>query len=143
MRDTKFRYIEENNIMENATIEKLSTAVNQLMNAYDKLKSNYEILENENIQLKNNIQELETDKNNLNSHTQEQSSQMNSMLSKIENILTLDNSSKATPSIDFNTEQQIQEDTTTEDTLDNTTVSNPSNNTKIDLGRMESLLKGM
>ncbi len=79
---------------ENGTVQQLSSALNQLLDAYEKikdlnteLKSDKELLENEldNLTIKNN--QLEEQLSSLSNETQTNSSQMDNMLNRISSIL--------------------------------------------------------
>ena len=85
---------------------------------------------------------------------EQQSSKMNSMLTKIESILTTPisqtlnlDSNVQKPNlndININKENEKEDDTVADLTTSSSdTTTNTSDSSKIDLGRMESLLKGM
>jgi len=135
--------------MESVVIDKLNEVVNQLMNAYEKLKK-------ENKTLKDTIKALETDKDDLANNSKEQSDKINTMVNKIETVLTSDelNMSNETSSNISSIKEEQKEQELTKETYNNQEnekisnehvldSSNNINSSKIDLGRMESLLKGL
>ncbi len=128
------------------TVEQLSQALNQLLDAY-------EILRDENKKLKENVEELELQNEDyqeqlakLNDTTTHHKLEMNDMLSKIEGILSskpiettetvekTQNKEEETPVVkdQQQTTIDISEETQEEETL--------SHSTGLDLGRMQSLL---
>jgi NACalpha-BTF3-like transcription factor len=127
------------------TIEKLNEALGQLIEAYENIKIQNEILEN-NIKSKDiMIYDLENKLDGISGTTKVQSTKMDTMLNKIQMLLATPKD-KVVPDIirerDTNNEKANQEDLFDEDidlTINNT--NSPSN--KIDLGRMESLLNGL
>ncbi len=150
--------------MENVTIEKLNEAVSQLMDAYEKMKNEKENIENENQNLKDKIKtlenqndELENNIDDLDNSSEERSSKMNSMLNKIESILLPSENETKSISESFDFDDKNKTDTTKEilsndedkqelieaDNNMADLTSPSSDSTKIDLGRMESLLKGL
>ncbi len=146
--------------MENATIEQLSGAVTQLMEAYETLQTQYNDVKNENRELKATVEtltssknELESNVDNLTNNKEEQSTQVNSMLGKIEMMLM----SKEETSVEvaeevhqetlFETQIEQTEETNDSDVADLTSIPEVEE-TKIDptkqldLGRMNDLLGG-
>ena len=155
--------------MENNTIEKLSEAITQLMDAYEQLQNKYNILEDDNHNLKDKISKLEDENINLESKIdtlsnkkEQQSSKMSTMLGKIESILTKPITKTLNEEI-IQEEDKIaiqaelpnlsdinmnnSEDLSTND-INNVadltdSKSKSSSESDIDLGRMANLLKGM
>jgi chromosome segregation ATPase len=116
----------------NTTVEKLTSAVNQLMEAYEKLQNEFNQLQDENKQLKNTITNLE-DKNQelskeldvANNITTTQSSTMGSLLNKVEDVLkgvtnTINKKEDEEP--DYNTNIPFEDNDTKEDNEDTTTT---------------------
>jgi len=123
------------------TIEKLNDALTQLIEAYEILLEKNDNLKNE-IEVKNdNINDLENRLNELNGSTEVQSSKMDGMLNRIQSLLgSSDNNTENTakeeeidlriePGLDFLDDEEKED--------------SKSNENKIDLGRMESLLNGL
>ena len=135
------------------TVEQLSQALNQLLDAY-------EVLRDENKKLKENIEELELQNEDyqeqlaqLNDTTTHHKLEMNDMLSKIEGILSNKPVSNTSDSQDSQeetqTEEKIDEEVTsvednqaTIDMTENSTEEEETipQTTRLDLGRMQSLL---
>ena len=131
--------------MENTTIEKLNSAVGQLMDAYEKLQNQYKNIEKENNTLKDTIRTLEDDKKNLSSNSTEQSTQMNSMVDKIESLLSP--TTNTTTSVETLKPQVVQTESINFDD-DSSQIEEKEDDSQaslnnIDLGRMEKMLNGI
>ena len=139
--------------MDNTT-QKLSEALNTLINAYEELQKENEGLQNTITDLNNKItnlesknKELEDNVDNLNDNTQKQESDITSMLGKIESLLHIRKSDstkdKAIESEPVKEEEPYASSISVEDIKLETESSAPQqNSSKIDLNRMESLLSG-
>jgi chromosome segregation ATPase len=155
--------------MENNTIEKLSEAITQLMDAYEKLQDKHNILKEDNHNLNDKISKLEDEKinlesniNNLSAKKEQQSSKMSTMLDKIESILkkpitrTLNQEIKQKDdktviqaelpnlsNININKSEYLSTNDI-DNVADFTNIKHKSSSkSDIDLGRMANLLKGM
>jgi uncharacterized coiled-coil protein SlyX len=121
------------------TIEKLNDALTQLIEAYEVLLEKNDNLKKE-IEVKNdNINDLENKLNELNGTTEVQSSKMDGMLNRIQSLLGSSDNTTSTSKeeeIDLRIEPEL-------DFLDEDKNEDKSNENKIDLGRMESLLNGL
>ena len=150
---------------DNNTVQQLSSALNELLDAYDKLKNENNNLQQENIEKDNKINELELRNSDLEEQiekltdtTEQHTSEIDTMLGRIKNIL--DDSSKTQASTEyvaqqpsFNTiedemadivesELSIQEQTTMDIEFEEKKENVHSSDREIDLGRMQSLLNG-
>ena len=124
------------------TIEKLNDALTRLIDAYEVLLEKNDNLKKD-IESKNdNINDLENKLNDLNGTTEVQSNKMDGMLNRIQSLLgSSDDDFKDTVTqkedeIDLRIEPEL-------DFLDDDKNDDKSNENKIDLGRMESLLNGL
>jgi len=125
------------------TIEKLNDALTQLIEAYEILLGKNDNLKKD-IDNKNEIIiDLENRLDEINGSTEVQSTKMDGMLSRIQSLLSTSDKDeikeepklieedeidlRIEPGLDFNTEEK----------------DGQSNENKIDLGRMESLLNGL
>jgi len=126
-------------MQENGTVQQLSKALNQLLDAYEILQEESKVLSEENATLKEEIDDLEA-KNKalddrlctLNDTTKYNSNEVDTMLGRIKNILD--------PIV---TEEKIEEKLVVLDEKIEEEVKTPvEDNKEIDLGRMQSLLNG-
>jgi len=129
------------------TIEKLNDALTQLIEAYEILLEKNDNLKNE-IEVKSdNINDLENKLSDLNGTTEVQSNKMDGMLNRIQSLLG--SPSDTTKEISDEKEEEIdlriQSESDLEPELDflDEKEEDNSNESKIDLGRMESLLNGL
>jgi len=125
------------------TIEKLNDALTQLIEAYEVLLEKNDNLKKE-IEVKSeNINDLENKLNDLNGTTEVQSTKMDGMLSRIQVLLGASTDSSASNIIEEEKEEEI--DLRIDSQLDflDEKEDDKSNENKIDLGRMESLLNGL
>jgi len=148
----------------NETIEKLNSALTQLIDAYEILQDKNKDLENEIKQKNENIYNLENKLSDANGHTEVQSNKMDSMLSRIQNLLKSDSkiedekeviqnsifnqNNDDDEEIDLKIETETKTETKSETLKEEKSIlekdnKSYSNNNKIDLGRMESLLNGL
>ena len=146
------------------TIEKLNSALTQLIDAYEILQDKNRDLENEIKQKNENIYNLENKLSDANGHTEVQSNKMDSMLSRIQNLLKSDSkiedekeviqnsifnqNNDDDEEIDLKIETETKTETKSETLKEEKSIlekdnKSYSNNNKIDLGRMESLLNGL
>ena len=139
-------------MQENGTVQQLSKALNQLLNAYEILQKDAKSLKDENTTLKEKIDDLELRNSGLDSRlvalndtTKHNSTEMDTMLGRIETILG--------PNIEEIKEEIIEEiestiekpkEVLTEKSLypEEEEVNKEEDNKEIDLGRMQSLLNG-
>ncbi|MCI0500686.1 MAG: hypothetical protein L0Y61_02925 [Epsilonproteobacteria bacterium] len=126
------------------TIEKLNDALNQLIDAYEALQlKNNETIQKLETQISKN-KELEFQLSDLNIVTDKQENKMDGMLSKIQKLLSnpktdiLDSSSGHTNGFNNNLSDSILDIK-----LDKNDNVIEEKTTKIDFGRMESLLNGL
>ncbi len=125
------------------TIEKLNDALTQLIEAHGVLQERNEHLENKNQEKDKTISLLEDKLANLNGDTVLQTDKMDGMLNRIQTLLT--------PMSDENSVVQEKEKIETNIASDNIfdikipvkEIEDEKVDTKIDLGRMESLLNGI
>ena len=131
---------------ENITVQQLSQALNQLLDAYEDLQKKNTTLkeEMENLELEN--EELKDQISLLSSTTSEQNTEMDAMISRIESILGAKASSEDT--------EEIQEPKTTVDDIIPTEEADEDEkeegkdsesstySDQPDLGRMQALLNG-
>ena len=148
------------------TISKLNNALNTLIKAYEELQEEkYSLetrvseLEDEVLDLETVKEDLETNVTDLTSNTEEDNTNISSMLGKIEGLLNKkvsDNIEEDTSAV--NEEKNIVEEIKLEDTPEDATLSlygssdksseakeedkKDSDDSKIDLNRMASLLNG-
>lgn len=142
---------------ENGTVQQLSKALNQLLDAYETLQEEAKNLKEENTILKEENEDLELRNRGLDSRlsalndtTKHNSSEMDTMLGRIENILgsnTYEEENIEEKVEPENIEENIENLETREEveapTEENTSPDKKEdNNTDIDLGRMQSLLNG-
>ncbi|BFU79046.1 hypothetical protein ALC152_22610 [Arcobacter sp. 15-2] len=133
---------------ENGTVQQLSKALNQLLDAYETLQEEAKNLKEENTTLKEEIDDLELRNRGLDSRlcalndtTKHTSSEMDTMLGRIETILgptileeePKKEEEKPEPEIEEKEEEKEEE---------NNSYNNQDENKEIDLGRMQSLLNG-
>jgi len=126
--------------MENkATTQILNQALNKLISAYEdlqqengELKSKIEKLQIENEDLKNSL-------TNLNNDNTKQAKDITSMFDKIESLLGGSKADKETKKEPFSFGEESNSETVT---VQQQTEENIHGDKKIDLNRMESLLKG-
>ncbi len=150
-------------MQETTTVNQLNKALNELLNAYDKLKYENKQINEKNIQLEDTIAELEEKNNGLETQisslsdtTKHNSSEIDTMLGRIKSILD------TTPSEENSIEEEVEdvinneiyneqpvlveaetlEVETEEPKIENKPTENPNPNKEIDLGRMQSLLNG-
>ncbi|MGB5866605.1 MAG: cell division protein ZapB [Arcobacteraceae bacterium] len=131
---------------ENGTVQQLSKALNQLLDAYETLQEEAKNLKEENTTLKEEIDDLELRNRGLDSRlcalndtTKHTSSEMDTMLGRIETILgptLLEEEKKEEEKIE--PEPEIEE----EEKEENNFYQDKDENKEIDLGRMQSLLNG-
>lgn len=134
-------------MQDNGTVQQLSKALNQLLDAYEILQVEAKSLKEENTTLKEEIDDLELRNRGLDSRlcalndtTKHNSNEMDTMLGRIENILG--------PTVEEEIEEEIIEEVETvveeavEETQNNNSYPNQEDNKEIDLGRMQSLLNG-
>lgn len=131
---------------ENGTVQQLSKALNQLLDAYETLQEEAKNLKEENATLKEEIDDLELRNRGLDSRlcalndtTKHTSSEMDTMLGRIETILgpTLREEEKKEEE-KIEPEPEIEE----EEKEENNFYQDKDENKEIDLGRMQSLLNG-
>jgi len=132
------------------TIEKLNDALTQLIEAYEILLGKNDDLKND-INDKNEIiSDLEGRLDEINGSTEVQSTKMDGMLSRIQSLL----STSDKEDVSKEKEESVQEDDidlriepgldfNTDVNSDSDEKDGQSNENKIDLGRMESLLNGL
>ena len=128
------------------TIEKLNEALNQLIDAYETLQGKNNDLQDEIESLKNEKLDLEYKVTNFSSDNEVQEIKIDGMLNKIKGLLKPTN-------IEINdniTNENIESKEEEEDSIFDIKLDEPNENddnkestTKIDLGRMESLLNGL
>ncbi len=148
------------------TISKLNEALERLIKGYEELQSSYEELQddydkltNEKDNLKEKINQLEEEKRDLEDNvnlledsTKKDSGNINSMLSKIEGLLSREKQTNdiIKPSAEEN-EEKLKElpDSEARKVMENIVIDDKnekdesqSENSKIDLNRMASLLNG-
>lgn len=132
---------------ENGTVQQLSKALNQLLDAYETLQEEAKNLKEENTTLKEEIDDLELRNRGLDSRlcalndtTKHTSSEMDTMLGRIETILgpTVVEEEKEEEKVEPEPEVVEKE----EEKEDNNFYQNQDENKEIDLGRMQSLLNG-
>jgi len=134
-------------MQDNGTVEQLSKALNQLLNAYEALQEDATNLKEENTILKEEIDDLELRNRGLDSRlcalndtTKHNSNEMDTMLGRIENILGPTVEEEKEETIEkVEAVEEVQEEEITEQ---NTQPNNQEDNKEIDLGRMQSLLNG-
>jgi methyl-accepting chemotaxis protein len=147
-------------MQENGTVQQLSKALNQLLDAYEKLQGEAHLLREENIQIKDEIADLELRNRGLDSRlstlndtTQHNSSEMDTMLGRIENILgpTLPDIAEVNAEVEEKIESAMEKEKVEpvveqteeiEHVIEEEKVEKEDSNREIDLGRMQSLLNG-
>jgi len=125
------------------TIEKLNDALTQLIEAYEILLGKNDNLKKD-IENKNEIiSDLESKLEEINGSSEVQSTKMDGMLSRIQSLLSTSDKDISKEEVKIVEEDEI--DLRIEPGLDFNTDDNAgqSNENKIDLGRMESLLNGL
>jgi FtsZ-binding cell division protein ZapB len=132
-------------MQDNGTVQQLSKALNQLLDAYEILQEDAKNLKEENTILKEEIDDLELRNRGLDSRlcalndtTKHNSSEMDTMLGRIENIL---GPTEEEEKVIEKKAAPIVEEVTSTDTVNNNS-SEQEDNKEIDLGRMQSLLNG-
>ena len=137
-------------MQDNGTVQQLSKALNQLLDAYEILQEDSKNLKEENTILKEEIDDLELRNRGLDSRlstlndaTKHNSNEMDTMLGRIENILGSNEEIDEQETQDEISEEieAIVEEVVTE-TTENNQHPTPEENKEIDLGRMQSLLNG-
>ncbi len=131
------------------TIEKLNEALNQLIDAYEVLQLKHqETVEKLEVQITKN-KELEFKLSDLSTETDQKENKMDGMLSKIQKLLS---TSKSNDGIDASKEFSDGFDKNIPDSIldikldskeDKVEEKTEEKATKIDFGRMESLLNGL
>jgi FtsZ-binding cell division protein ZapB len=133
-------------MQDNGTVQQLSKALNQLLDAYEILQEEAKNLNEENTILKEEIDDLELRNRGLDSRlcalndtTKHNSNEMDTMLGRIENILgpTEEEEKEIIEAI----EETVEEESVPE-TTENNQNQTQEDNKEIDLGRMQSLLNG-
>lgn len=126
------------------TIEKLNDALNQLIDAYEALQlKNNETNEKLEAQIAKN-KELEFQLSDLNTVTDKQENKMDGMLSKIQKLLSSPKADVLESSKDFSNGFDTNlTDNILDIKLDSKDEKGEEKATKIDFGRMESLLNGL
>jgi len=134
-------------MQDNGTVQQLSKALNQLLDAYETLQEEAKNLKEENTILKEEIDDLELRNRGLDSRlcalndtTKHNSSEMDTMLGRIENILGPTIEDEKEEIIEEEVEAVLEEIVETE--TNNNTQTQQEDNKEIDLGRMQSLLNG-
>jgi len=136
-------------MQDNGTVQQLSKALNQLLDAYEILQEDAKNLKEENTTLKEEIDDLELRNRGLDSRlcalndtTKHNSNEMDTMLGRIENILgpTKDEEEEVTEEVVETVETVVEE--TPAETTPNNQYPTQEENKEIDLGRMQSLLNG-
>jgi len=132
-------------MQDNGTVQQLSKALNQLLDAYEILQEEAKNLKEENTILKEEIDDLELRNRGLDSRlcalndtTKHNSSEMDTMLGRIENIL---GPTEEEEKVIEKEVASILDEVTPPDTINNNS-SEQEDNKEIDLGRMQSLLNG-
>lgn len=137
-------------MQENGTVQQLSKALNQLLNAYESLQEETKDLKDENTKLKEKVEDFEVRNRELDSRlcalndtTKHNSNEMDTMLGRIETILG-PNMEEIKEEIIEEIESTIQEpkEELIEKSLYPEEEANKEDNKEIDLGRMQSLLNG-
>ena len=135
-------------MQDNGTVQQLSKALNQLLDAYEILQEDAKNLKEENTTLKEEIDDLELRNRGLDSRlcalndtTKHNSNEMDTMLGRIENILgpTIEEEEVVEEVVE--TVETVVEETPAE-TASNNQYPTQEENKEIDLGRMQSLLNG-
>jgi chromosome segregation ATPase len=133
------------------TIEKLNEGLIQLIDAYEILQGKNEKLEDEIKDLNAKNTDLEYKLSDFNNNNEEQDTKMDGMLNKIQNLLQV-NTSELTNSNDKVAESENPKESEDHDESSEESILNVNNDSeaddaestsKIDLGRMESLLNGL
>ncbi|MGB3752092.1 MAG: hypothetical protein WA945_11055 [Arcobacteraceae bacterium] len=137
---------------ENGTVQQLSKALNQLLDAYETLQEEAKNLKEENTILKEEIDDLELRNRGLDSRlcalndtTKHNSSEMDTMLGRIENILgptTIEEEKNIEKEAPEAIEETIEEEIETPTEENTSPEKKEDSNNDIDLGRMQSLLNG-
>lgn len=136
-------------MQDNGTVQQLSKALNQLLDAYEILQEDAKNLKEENTTLKEEIDDLELRNRGLDSRlcalndtTKHNSNEMDTMLGRIENILgpTIEEEEEVAEEV-IETVETVAEETPAE-TTSNNQYPTQEENKEIDLGRMQSLLNG-
>lgn len=131
------------------TIEKLNDGLMQLIDAYEKLQEKNEVLEEELAQEKAKNADLEYKLSDFNTTTEAQTTKMDGMLSKIQKLLKPNEKIEVEEkSVDTNNSFDVQDNDSILDIKLDTNEpeieqKKEETKTKIDLGRMETLLNGL
>ncbi|MEA2017088.1 MAG: hypothetical protein U9N59_01460 [Campylobacterota bacterium] len=140
-------------MQENTTVHQLNKALNELLNAYDKLKYENKQINDKNKQLEEIITELEENNSGLENQisllsdtTKHNSNEIDTMLGRIKSILDTSNENED-DSIEVEVEEvinkEIYEEPAKKEEEAKPAEQLPQNqNKEIDLGRMQSLLNG-
>lgn len=146
-------------MQENTTVNQLNQALNELLNAYDKLKYENRQINDKNKQLEITIAELEENNSGLENQisllsdtTKHNSNEIDTMLGRIKSILnTSDDYENKDDSIEVEVEEVINKEIYEEPAkekkeeikpIEEIKPSSENQNKEIDLGRMQSLLNG-
>jgi chromosome segregation ATPase len=145
---------------ENVTVQQLSQALNQLLDAYENLQTKNDDLKKELEEAQTENEELKEQVSLLSSTTTEQTSEMDAMINRIESILSnapvVESAAQQEPSsqtADLQEDTQDREETLPEfeNSIEETTAENEPEKEEIkeetskdqpDLGRMQALLNG-
>lgn len=134
-------------MQDNGTVQQLSKALNQLLDAYEILQEEAKNLKEENTVLKEEIDDLELRNRGLDSRlcalndtTKHNSSEMDTMLGRIETILGPVEEEEVKAIIEEEIKTVVEDPK--EETKENSLYPNQEDNKEIDLGRMQSLLNG-
>jgi len=134
-------------MQDNGTVQQLSKALNQLLDAYEILQEEAKQLTEENTTLKEEIDDLELRNRGLDSRlcalndtTKHNSNEVDTMLGRIENILGPTAVEEKIEEKVVILEEKIEEEI--EAPVENNSHQNKEDNKEIDLGRMQSLLNG-
>ncbi len=144
-------------MQENGTVQQLSEALNQLLDAYEILQKESKEFKEDNDRLKKEIddlqlqnKELESRLTELDNATQHNSTEMDTMLERIESVLSSNEQKKEDiiqDDIESIIDQEIKvsdHNVTIEEAMEvnNSVSEKKEENKEIDLGRMQSLLNG-
>lgn len=134
-------------MQENGTVQQLSKALNQLLDAYEILQKEAKNLKEENTTLKEEIDDLELRNRGLDSRlcalndtTKHNSNEMDTMLGRIEDILGPTPDTKEEEVVEK--VEEVVEEVKEEAQENNGYQNDQEDNKEIDLGRMQSLLNG-
>jgi uncharacterized coiled-coil protein SlyX len=125
------------------TIEKLNDALTQLIEAYEILVDKNDKLKKD-IEVKNEIiSDLENKLDEINGTTEVQSTKMDGMLSRIQSLLSTSDTEVSSKKDDEEDEIDLRIEPGLDFNNESKNDDGKSNENKIDLGRMESLLNGL